>query len=866
METGCLARRAQRATIAILLAFPLASLAKNPIRNDFFAAYPGAASSLLATAPSAPSHCGVCHFDFSGGGTRNPYGAAVEARRKAGRTSAQAFADIAALDSDGDGYSNLAEITDTSTYSNTPTFPGLSAANIGSVTKVTISEISGSLTPTAGGPDTTPPSVAVTNPNGGQTLIGNAKTVITWSADDASGIAGIDLFVSLDNGSSYTPIALGLADTGTFDWFVSNRPASNALVKIKAIDNAFNEAFDTSDAVFVVISTNDFPSTLRDFDQPGSQPIVDSGLPQADPQSCGTCHGGYSAEHEPYRNWLGSMMAQASIDPIFKANMSIAQQDAPDSGDLCLRCHNSRGWLDGRSSPTDGSQMTAADQTGVSCDLCHRLVDPEYKLGISPAEDAAILGSLASAPQHPGNGMYVFDPNSHRRGPFDDTISPHTDIPSSFHREAAICGTCHDVSNPVFVRDGTNTEYVANAFDAPAGTDSPCELMPVERTYSEWAHSEYNTPDGVFAPQFAGNKAGGMVATCQDCHMPDILGHGADPAQFPTVAQRANLPLHDMTGGSTWLPNLLPGIHGLDAATATAISNGVGRAEYMLRKAARLQATQDGTDLNVMVINDTGHKLPTGYPEGRRVWINVRFYDGSDTLLAEHGGYDYATGLLTNDTRIYEVHPGIGPNLASALGMDPGPSLHFVLNNQVYEDNRIPPRGFTNSVFATFGGAPVGHHYEDGQYWDNTLYEMPEGAERAHVRLFYQSTSKEFVEFLRDENTTDENGQFLYDLWNDNGRCPPTLMAEAWWPENFSIHALGWTVDNALGIAFNSISGYTYWIEYADDLGSNLVWKPFLSNGMFEAMGASGSFTDDFTAATSGDEPASGHRFYRIRR
>jgi hypothetical protein len=69
-----------------------------------------------------------------------------------------------------------------------------------------------------------------------------------------------------------------------------------------------------------------------------------------------------------------------------------------------------------------------------------------------------------------------------------------------------------------------------------------------------------------------------------------------------------------------------------------------------------------------MVINDTGHKLPTGYPEGRRMWINLRFYDADENLLAEHGGYDYSTGLLTNsNTCVYEVHPGIGTNLASTL-------------------------------------------------------------------------------------------------------------------------------------------------------------------------------------------------------
>lgn len=351
--------------------------------------------------------------------------------------------------------------------------------------------------------------------------------------------------------------------------------------------------------------------------------------------------------------------------------------------------------------------------------------------------------------------------------------------------------------------------------------------------------------------------------------MPDILGQGCDPAQFPTVAMRPDLPLHDLTGGSTWLPNLLPGVftNELGATEAAALSNGVWRAEYMLRHAARMKAEKIGDELRVQVINETGHKLPSGYPEGRRMWINVRFYDESDTLLEELGGYDYGTGVLTNDTEIYEIHPGIGTNLASDLSMDPGPSLHFVLNNQIYEDNRIPPRGFTNAEYESFGGATVGHHYDDGQYWDDTYFALPTGAVRADVRLYYQSTSKEFMEFLRDENHTDTRGQEIYDLWNDNGKCPPTLMTQAVWPENFSINSIGWTVDQDLGIAFNSISGYTYWIEYTDDLdASNMLWQLFLSNGFLEATGSNSLFMDDFTPATSGEEPAQGHRFYRIQR
>jgi hypothetical protein len=59
------------------------------------------------------------------------------------------------------------------------------------------------------------------------------------------------------------------------------------------------------------------------------------------------------------------------------------------------------------------------------------------------------------------------------------------------------------------------------------------------------------------------------------------------------------------------------------------------------------------------------------------------------------------------------------------------------------------------------------------------LYAIPPGATSAEVTLYYQSTSKEFMEFLRDENTTNSKGQEMYDLWNDNGKCPPEIMAQA---------------------------------------------------------------------------------------
>jgi hypothetical protein len=752
--------------------------ARPSIRTDFFTAYPNAVDSVLDDLPNKPGHCVVCHFDANGAGLKNPYGLRIETIYKTAKNWTTAINTAGNEDSDGDGYTALTEITSES-FSNTPTFPGLNSTNVNSVLNATIADIIPFVTPTTA-VDETPPTVLVNFPNGGptQSVIANTFHNVEWTASDASGIVAIHIYLSLDGGLHYTPVVYGLENTGTYAWAPANRPTANALIKVVAVDGALNYGDDTSNAAFAIVSPagGTVQTTLRDFDMPGTQPF-EGGRDAAPPEDCIQCHGNYDPAVEPYANWQGSMMAHASRDPLFEANMVIANQDAPDSGDLCLRCHDSSGWMQGRSVPTDGSAMLEKDKIGVSCDLCHRMVDPNFIESLSPARDEEVLAGLSSSGTQYGNGMIVLDPESIMRGPFQDATAPHPFVKSPFHKSSAFCGTCHDVSNPAFTKDGSGI-YQPNAFDNTVGQVYAHSAGPVERTYSEWLNSQYATT-GVHQPEFAGNKADKIVSTCQDCHMRDVNAKGCNLAEAPT---RPDMPLHDMTGGSTWIPDVIAQLYPAKV-NATAIQSGIARARTMLQNAADLDVEIQNCKLKARVTNQTGHKLPTGYPEGRRIWVNVKFYNAAEQLISESGAYNSATGVLSHDpeVKIYEVHPGIGENIASFVNLPAGPSLHFVLNNKIYEDNRIPPRGFTNAAFSAFGGAPVGHVYADGQYWDDTEYTIPATTKRAEVRLFYQSTSKEFIEFLRDENKTNNKGQIMYDLWNNNGKCPPELMAQAAW-------------------------------------------------------------------------------------
>lgn len=551
-------------------------------------------------------------------------------------------------------------------------------------------------------------------------------------------------------------------------------------------------------------------ATSNDLFLPGTQPNqIDDDIKI--PAECRACHQGYSdqvdqdSQIEPWTGWQGSMMAQAGRDPLFYAALDIANADIPGGGEYCLRCHMPRGWLNGRATPTDGSAMTPEDLEGVQCEVCHRMVDPIYTEGESPQRDQSILSAITPPVTRPGNSSMIVDPLDWRRGPFDivsdwDGLDPHLanaargTLPSPFHQESQFCGTCHDIDNPLLSWDEDSQSYQPNPPDTPA--DPTDKLFPIERTFTEWSLSAYNSPDGIYAPQFGGNKT--YVSTCQDCHMRDVTGIGGQFFSTP-ASTRNDLPMHDLTGANTWVPQIIP-LHPVfsatintDPARSEALDLGIERARYMLQNAATVHAVKQGSQLAVTVINQTGHKLPSGYVEGRRMWLQVEGYDDTGTLVYSSGAYDVATAVLTGygtdpTLKVYESKQGLTQNWADEFGLPAGESFHFILNNMVVSDNRIPPRGYAFDTFNAGGAAPhtAGQPdptlYADGQYWDTTYYQLPDTVVTGTVRLLYQVASDEYIEFLLENNpdpdNPDNNGQILFDLWEMTERSRPEIMAE----------------------------------------------------------------------------------------
>jgi uncharacterized repeat protein (TIGR01451 family) len=534
-------------------------------------------------------------------------------------------------------------------------------------------------------------------------------------------------------------------------------------------------------------------TTVVDFTFPGTQPGVLSD-PIATTTDCDICH-----TREIYDRWRGSMMSQSGRDPLMWAALHVANIDAPGSGEYCLRCHTPKGWYAGRSHPADGSALAAEDiSSGVACALCHRMVDPVPSLTDEAVElDEAIRSSLTNPVPDGlvGSAALILDPEDNRRGPFSfgNNLPYHTSYQTDYLSQVGeaitrsrLCGTCHNVSNPVLSWDAGRDQYWLNPMDAPPPAYTDQALFPIETTFDEWLYSDY-ARGGVAAPRFAGEDPDGIVETCQDCHMVRSTGEAADPAFNPVYRDCQTsgcLPEHTFVGGNTWVPELLknPAWRLSAPLDVPYLSETILQAESMLGKAASLTVTlaTSGTHkaATVRVTNHSGHKLPTGYPEGRQMWVNLQGYDASGQLVYESGVYDAQEGQLQRDEdiKVYEALQGITPQLAALLGVNPGKSFHFVLNNVVVKDNRIPPQGYTVANFSRPGLQPVGADYADGQHWDDTTYLLPLDTILVRATLFYQTASREYIHFLRSNGGVD--GEDLGWLW-EVSKSPPVVMARA---------------------------------------------------------------------------------------
>lgn len=459
-------------------------------------------------------------------------------------------------------------------------------------------------------------------------------------------------------------------------------------------------------------------------------------------------------------------------------------------------------------------EATSASQTAASTTYTE---DKTESTGITMFDGSTFYDKF-SIPQYgtyteSGSGQFYVAANAAKRASFQDAQATHQMLYSRYHKSKYICGTCHDVSNPALANLGA-----AGLPDlSPAGEHliseqySAFRYFHVERTFSEFMLSAYGQPGGSATnPEFAAASGGiDHVAKCQDCHMFDVSGYRAcDKSKGiirpvgSTEHPDSGLPMHDLTGGNAWISHILASLDpagpvydpvnveilnhpiadmtlDLNAGQTPKVNGalvkaGSDRAKDQLRLAATIKnfSYDPATGaLSFRVQNNTAHKLISGFPEGRRMFLHIEAW-GAGGKLYEANPYDDTAGTLKGldhhyspsspelgahehyvDELVYEVHP------KSDLTGETE-TFHFVLATGRYKDNRIPPKGFHADASAERISAPVWHGVEDLNYftaeeyaggYDQADLVIPAGAEYVNIELYYQGTSREYVEFLKHE-------------------------------------------------------------------------------------------------------------------
>ncbi len=363
---------------------------------------------------------------------------------------------------------------------------------------------------------------------------------------------------------------------------------------------------------------------------------------------CGGCHNAI------FEQWKGSMHANALIDPVFQAATKLFLSEATAQGDreealACVRCHTPFGHLS-KTAETTAADYAAAVETldarsGIFCDFCH-----------------SVKGSAGV-----GNAPFLVDDGREdakkiKHGPRTDAVSPyHGTAFSHLHTKSEFCGMCHDVTH---------------AFNG----------MPIERTYTEWRESPYNTGDPA------------TTVHCQDCHMrqrPGVPATGSTARpENPGVSalggkEHAHIFTHYFVGANAALPGLFDGG---EPKTAIAYENLQNCATIEIT-APPLPLAWRNADIQVTVNNvGAGHYLPTGLSEMREMWLEIKVKDAMGRTLFQSGGVD-GKGSLEPQTRLFNIV------LADKEGNH---TVNVATADRIVSDTRIPPKGYRTEHYTFF--------------------------------------------------------------------------------------------------------------------------------------------------------------------
>jgi hypothetical protein len=456
---------------------------------------------------------------------------------------------------------------------------------------------------------------------------------------------------------------------------------------------------------------------------------------------CVTCHNGLrtpSGEDVSIGlDWRASIMANSSRDPYWQASVRRESIDHPESQagieDECSVCHMPIVRYDAKVQGRKGevfshlpfdadSKNNAEAEDGVSCSVCHQI--GSEKLGTPESFNGGfVVDGPDSKNNRPEYGPFAIE-TGHQKimdsstGGFRPTQATHI-------RDSALCGTCHTLY----------TRALAAGKEIGA--------LPEQMPYLEWLHSDYP-----------------RKSSCQSCHMPEM--HGTVPITAVYGSPRPGARRHSFVAANFLMQRMLNlyredlGVEALPSELTSAADKTV---EFLQSQAARvtirgITPTPDGLQVDVLVENLTGHKLPTAYPS-RRAWLHVSVRDANNTKVFESGALNVDGSIQGNDndadpTRFEphyrEIKNADQVEIYEDIMQDSAGHVTTGLLSAIgyLKDNRLLPNGFQKQT-AGKDIAVIGEAVDDPQFTDAghlVRYLVATGGARGPFRvtaeLWYQ--------------------------------------------------------------------------------------------------------------------------------
>jgi hypothetical protein len=443
---------------------------------------------------------------------------------------------------------------------------------------------------------------------------------------------------------------------------------------------------------------------------------------------CVACHNGMKTKAgEDYSiglDWRASIMGNSARDPYWQGSVRREITDHPESSaeieDGCADCHMPMARYEAKVQGKLGQVFAhlpfqndparnAAAEDGVTCSVCHQI--SQEKLGTRESMNGGfVVQGPKSTDDRPEYGPFEID-TGHARlmqtstGGFKPTQGQQIG-------ESELCATCHTLYTPSIGPGGKRLGE-----------------FPEQMPYVEWQHSAYS-----------GKKS------CQSCHMPEVAGETPVTSLFGSP--RANAKHHSFVGANFFMLRILNNYRSelsVAALPDELVASSQRTANFLQSQSARVsipkvESENGKLQVEVLVENLTGHKLPTAYPS-RRAWLHVMIRDSSGRTVFESGALKPDGSIQGNvndaDPTRYEPHfrEITSPDqvqIYETILKDPAGHVTTGLITAVgyLKDNRLLPAGFDKGS-ASKDIAVAGDAAQDPDFTDKgslVRYSVPADA------------------------------------------------------------------------------------------------------------------------------------------